>query len=83
VPKLRARGKRLGKGKPFIDQQSKRELYRDTGETHDVERIIDLENNIYKEVIKDSKTGKIIRECCEPLDKHVGHGYAKYKSKKD
>jgi hypothetical protein len=79
ISETRARAKRRGKGKPFIDQRSKRELYRDTGEVHDVERIIDPENNIYKEVIRDSKTGEIIRECCEPLDKHTGHGYAKQK----
>lgn len=82
VTETRARGKRHGKGKPFIDQRYKRELYRKTGEEHDVERIIDPENNIYKEVIKDSKTGEIIRECCEPLDKHQGHGYAKRKGEK-
>lgn len=46
VPETRARAKRHGKGKPFIDQHSKRELYRDTGEVHDLERIIDHENNI-------------------------------------
>ena len=79
VSRLRAKGKRQGKGKPFIDQYLKRELFRKTGEVHDVERIIDPENNIYKEVIRDSKTGEIIRKCCEPLDKHVGHGYAKRK----
>lgn len=83
VPELRAKGKRHGKGKPFIDQYLKRELYRDTGEDHDVESVIDHNSNIYKEVIRDSKTGKIIRECCEPLDKHIGHGYAKHNSKKD
>ena len=77
VPKWRAKGKRHGKGKSFIDQYLKRELYQETGEDRDVQRVIDHEHNIYKEIIRDSKTGRIIRECCEPLDKHVGHGYAK------
>jgi hypothetical protein len=81
VPKWRARGKRQGKGEPFIDQYLKRELYRDTGEDHDVERTIDHERNIYREVIRDSKTGELIRDCYEPLDKHTGHGYAKHKGK--
>jgi hypothetical protein len=81
VPKWRTRGKRQGKGEPFIDQYLKRELYRDTGEDHDVERTIDHERNIYREVIRDSKTGELIRDCYEPLDKHTGHGYAKHKGK--
>jgi hypothetical protein len=83
VPKWRARGKRQGKGEPFIDQYLKRELYRDTGEDHDVERTIDHERNIYREVIRDSKTGELIRDCYEPLDKHTGHGYAKRKGEGD
>jgi hypothetical protein len=78
-----AKAKRLGKGKPFIEQSAKHELYRETGEDHDVDRIIDREKNLYKETIRDSKTGGVIRECCEPLDKHVGHGYAKRKIKEE
>lgn len=83
VSKLRARGKRHGKGKPFIEQYLKRELYRDTGEEHDVERVIYPEKNIYKEIIKDSKTRKVIRKRCEPLNKHTEHGYAKHKIMKE
>jgi hypothetical protein len=71
------KAKRGGRGKPFIEQQSKHELYRKSGQETDVTRIIDRENNLYKEIIKDYKTGEIIKECTEPLDKHVGHGTAK------
>ena len=81
VPKLRARGKRLGKGKHFIDQVGKREKYHDTGKEQDVTRVFDHEGNLYTEIIRDSKTGKVIREFSEPLDKHQGHGYAKHKSR--
>jgi len=79
VPKLRARGKRLGKGKHFIEQVGKREKYHDTGKEQDVTRVFDYEGNLYTEIIRDSKTGKVIREFSEPLDKHQGHGYAKQK----
>jgi hypothetical protein len=77
APKWRARGKRHGKGKPFIDKYLKRELYRDMGEDHDAERLIDRKRNIYKEIVKDPKTGRIIHHCWELLDYHVGRGYAK------
>ena len=79
IPRIGARGKRHGKGKPFIDQYSKRELFRESGEYHDVDRVIDRDNNLYIEIIKDSKTGKVLRHCWELLDYHVGHGYAKQK----
>jgi hypothetical protein len=42
------------------------------------ERIIDKENNRYKEVVIDEETGEIIHECDEPLKKHQGHGTAKF-----
>lgn len=77
IPKAEMKAKHLGKGKPFIEQQGRHELYRKTGEYTDVTRIIDRENNLYKEVIKDSKTGRVIHCCIEFLDKHVGHGSAK------
>lgn len=77
-----AKAKRLGKGRPFIEQRAKHDLYRKTGQDTDEARIIDRENNLYKKIIKDSKTGEIIYECCEPLDKHVGHGDAKRRIKK-
>ena len=77
VPKLKTRGKRLGKGKPFIEQEGKHEVYHDTGEEQDVTRVFDHEHNTYIEIIKDSKTGKVICEHREPLDQHRGHGYAK------
>jgi hypothetical protein len=79
----RVKAKRLGKGKPFIEQQAKHELFRETSEYHDVDRVIDREHNRYIEIIKDSKTGEVIRQCCELLSYHVGHGYAKHKGKKD
>jgi hypothetical protein len=77
IPKTEVKVKHLGKGKPFIEQRTKHDLYRKTGQGTDEVRIIDRENNLYKKIIKDSKTGEIIYECCEPLDKHIGHDSAK------
>lgn len=83
VPESRAKGRRLGKGKPFIEQQAKHEVFHETDEYHDVDRVIDREHNRYIEIVKDSKTGRIIRQCCELLSYHVGRGYAKRKGEED
>jgi hypothetical protein len=40
-------------------------------------RVIDKDQNIYKEIIIDPDTDEILHQCEEPLDKHVGHGSAK------
>jgi len=42
-------------------------------------RVIDKDQNIYKETIIDPDTNEIIHYCEEPLDKHSGHGSAKPK----
>ncbi len=46
-------------------------------------RLIDKREDQYYEKIEDPDTGEIIHECKEPLSKHQGHGYAKYKEKKE
>ena len=43
--------------------------------------VIDRENDLYKEVVTDPDTGKIIHQCEEPLSEHVGHGSAKHRPK--
>ncbi|MCR4434093.1 MAG: zinc ribbon domain-containing protein [Caldiserica bacterium] len=54
------------------------EIFRKTAEWRYIERFIDRIKNLYKEVVKD-KDGTIIKECCEPLKNHKGHGDAKRK----
>jgi hypothetical protein len=77
IPKSEVKAKHPNNSKPFIEQRIKHDLYRKTGQDTDEVRIIDRENNLYKKIIKDSKTGEIVYEFCEPLDKHIGHGSAK------
>jgi hypothetical protein len=79
ISETQAKAKRHGKGRPFIEYRAKHDLYGKTSQDTDEVRIIDRENNLYKKTIRDSKTGEVIYECCEPLDKHTGHGYAKHK----
>lgn len=42
---------------------------------------IDRRNNRYFEEIFDDQSNETIHLCDEPLDKHIGHGSAKFKKK--
>jgi hypothetical protein len=77
--KLEMKGKKGGKGKPFIKTISGDDLYRKTGEWNFIARTIDYENNLYSETITDPDTGTIIHQCIEPLSEHRNHGSAKKK----
>jgi hypothetical protein len=39
--------------------------------------MIDRENNLYVEIIRDIETGQAVRCCIEPLSDHINHGSAK------
>lgn len=56
------------------------DLFKKTSTWNIIHRVIDRTNNWYKELIT-NKNGETIRNVEEPLDKHTGHGSAKYKSK--
>ena len=45
-------------------------------------KLIDRENNRYKEVVTDLTTGEVTHRCEEPLSEHQNHGSAKYKKEK-
>src|SRR5437764_14424261 len=70
--KLSYKGKRGGRGRPFIEGVIGDDLFRKTQKWMRLERIIDHENNHYKEVITDPTTGKVVRHCEELLSKHQG-----------
>ena len=53
------------------------ELRKSDGKWMKKERLIDKNANIYKEVVTDPETGKIVHHCEEPLKNHKGHGYDK------
>ena len=77
--KLGMKGKRGGKGKPFIETISGDDLHRKKGKWNLITRTIDRENNLYSETITDQDTGIIIHQCIEPLSEHRNHGSAKNK----
>lgn len=67
-------------GRPFLESKVGDDQYRKTGEWHSLERVIDRENDRYKEIISNPKTGEVIHHCEEPLSQHQGHGSAKGQS---
>jgi len=75
------KAKRQGKGKPFIEQVTEADIQRITNKHMHLDRVINRENDLYKEVVTDPKTGEIIHQCEEPLSKHQGHGSAKRNKK--
>lgn len=75
--KLGMKGRNSGGGKPFIEQVQGADLHRDTGQWRELTRIIDRDNDLYHEVVKDPDTGEVLHECREPLSEHRGHGAAK------
>ncbi len=76
--KLGMKGRHASGGRPFIEQVHGADLHRDTGTWRDLSRVIDRENDVYHEVIKDPTTGEVLHECKEPLSQHRGHGAAKH-----
>lgn len=77
--KMGMKGKRSGRGKPFIETVSGDDLHRKTEKWNLIARTIDRENNLYSETITDPDTGTIIHKCIEPLSEHWNHGSAKKK----
>lgn len=53
------------------------DLHRKSGKWYKKERIIDRDNDSYKEIVIDPDTGLVIHSCEEPLSQHQGHGSAK------
>jgi hypothetical protein len=45
-------------------------------------RMIDKDNNLYKETLKDPETNEVLYQCEELLSEHQGHGSTKSKRKK-
>ena len=67
-------------GRPYLESKAGDDLFRDTGEWLSLQRVIDRENDLYKERISNPQTGEVIRYREEPLSQHQGHGSAKVNS---
>ncbi len=77
--KLGVKARHGVKGKPFLESVSGDDLHRKSGKWMTLERVIDRENDKYKETGTDSKTGEVVHHCEEPLSQHQGHGSDKKK----
>ena len=75
--KLGMKGKHKGEEKPFIESVSGDDLHRKTGKWMKLTRVINRDNNQYREEVKDPETGDTVHRCEEPLSDHKGHGSAK------
>lgn len=69
--------KRQGKGQAVREDKHGADFHKATGKWNHLDRIVDRENDRYYERIVDRETGKVIRECDEPLSEHTGRGSAK------
>jgi DNA-directed RNA polymerase subunit RPC12/RpoP len=73
---MRAKHRR-GSGKPIWESRNEPSFSKKSSRLVRHERTIDRENDLYREVVTDLETGKIIHQCKESLSEHVGHGSAK------
>ena len=67
------------KKNPRMDFFSGYDLRKSDGKWMQKERVLDKDNDHYKEVVVDSETGEVIHHNEEPLSEHFGHGSAKFK----
>lgn len=77
---IKGKAKIQGKKKPIKEFNVGDEYSKSREKYVDKTRIIDRENDLYVEVVKDKETGEMIHECKEPLSEHFGHGSAKFKN---
>lgn len=75
--KLGLKHKRPGFKKPIYEEVSGDDLHRKTDQWSKLLRIIDRQNNRYKEEILNSDTGEVLRSIDHPLTDHTGRGSAK------
>src|SRR5450759_2043363 len=75
--KLGLKHKRPGFKKPIYEEVGGDDLHRKTGLWSRLLRIIDRQNNRYKEEITNAETGEVLRSVDEPLSDHRDRGSAK------
>ena len=75
--KTKIKQKRAGHKKPIYEGILGEDLHRNSGQWNCLTREIDRENDRYKEIIVDPKSGKIIRNINERLTEHTNRNSAK------
>jgi hypothetical protein len=77
--KMRLKVKKKGVRKPTREVIAGDDFTRSTGQWNLLERVIDRENDSYREKVMDPKSGQVIHEVDEPLSVHRCQGDAKKK----
>ena len=76
---LEGKMKPAGGGNPVYEFFEGDDLQKSTGKWMTKERIIDRQNDKYREKVTDQESGTVIHHCEEPLSQHRSHGSAKHK----
>ncbi len=77
--KIAVKAKTPGEKRPFMEQKTGDEYWRDGEKWVDRHVIVDRRGNRYVERVTDPATGHVIHYVDEPLSEHRGHGDAKRK----
>jgi hypothetical protein len=75
--KLIAKARHRGEKEPYVEQTVGDDLHRQSGHWMKLHRRIDRERKWYDERIADPLTGKVVRECSEPVTAHRDRGSAR------
>ena len=69
--KLKARHGAPGRIKPYLESTSGKVIFRNTGRVHQVEQIVDRENDGYYKHVEDAEPGQVLKHQEEPLSQHI------------
>lgn len=74
------KAKRPGEKRPYVEDKAMPSYSHRLGKHVLHERLIDRDNDHYRETVKNYEPGEIIHHCEEPLSQHINHGSAKSKA---
>lgn len=74
--------RRAGEKKPYVENKGMPSYSHRLSKFVHHERLIDRDNDHYRETITDYESGEVIHHCEEPLSEHQNHGSAKIKNTK-
>jgi hypothetical protein len=76
---LKVKARRAGEKKPYVEAKGVPSHSRRLDKVVHHQRLMDRDNNLYRETVTDYESGEIIHNCEEPLSEHQGHGSARLK----
>lgn len=79
---LEIKATRQSEKKPYVENKTMPSYSHSLGKHVLHKRLIDRDNDHYRETVKDYESGEIIHHCEEPLSLHINHGSAKSKNVK-